>query len=140
MLEKRSSRRVDMELVIEGQLIKRNFKTPLTQPIRLKTYDVSKGGARLKWPTGWNCQVCDYCAGWIFNRDCKLKKGMDEPLNRDLNVGIRIKLRFFKKSLNDKEYYAKIVWRDSASKSKSGYDAGLSFIDADRELISELGL
>ncbi len=95
MLEKRSSRRVDMELVIEGQLIKRNFKTPLTQPIRLKTYDVSKGGARLKWPTGWNCQVCDYCAGWIFNRDCKLKKGMDESLNRDLNVGIRIKLRFF---------------------------------------------
>ena len=140
MFEKRSSKRIDMELLVEAQLVKRNYKTPLTQPIKIKTSDISRGGARLKWPSGWNCESCNNCAGWIFNRDCKLKESMDEPLNRDLNLGIRIKLKFSKKSLANYEYYAKIVWRTSAHRSKSSYDAGLSFVDADRELISELGL
>jgi hypothetical protein len=140
MYEKRTSKRIDMELAVEGQLVKRNFRTPLTQNIKLKTSDISKGGMRLKWPSGWKCETCDNCAGWIFNRDCQLKKGMDEPLNRDLNIGIRIRLRFLKKSINDREYYAKIVWKTDSAKSKSGYDTGLSFIGADNELIREFNL
>ena len=140
MYERRRNKRIDMDLTVECQLVKRNFKTPLSGPINIKTADVSKGGARLKWPSGWNCAVCDNCPGWIFNMDCKLKKDMQEPLTRGLNVGIRIKLRFLKKPLNKREYYAKIIWTTSTAKSKSGYDAGLSFIDADRDLEKELGL
>ena len=140
MFEKRATKRIDMEVMVEGQLVKRNFRTPLTHPIRIKTTNVSKGGACLKWPSGWDCKTCDKCAGWIFNRNCKLKDAMDEPLNRDLNVGIRIKLKFLSNPLRDREYCAKIVWRNSTPKSRSGYNAGLSFIDADRDLERELGL
>jgi c-di-GMP-binding flagellar brake protein YcgR len=134
MHEKRTTKRIDLDLIVEGQLVKRNFKTPLTAPIRVRTVDVSKGGARLRWPAGWDCESCDNCAGWVF------KKGMSQPLDRNLNIGIRIKLRFHKKSLSDREYYAKIVWTQSEARTRSAYEAGLSFIDADRELERELGL
>lgn len=140
MYERRRNKRIDMDLTVVCQLVKRNFITPLTGLIKVKTADISRGGVCLKWPSGWNCETCDKCAGWVFNKDCNLKEGMDEPLNRNLNAGLRIKMRFLKKSLNNREYCAKIIWTSSAVKTKSGYDAGLSFIDADRDLEKELGL
>jgi hypothetical protein len=140
MHERRTDKRIEMNLTLEVQLIKRNYKTPLTGQIKLKTKDVSKGGACLKWPRGWKCPECDNCPGWVFNKDCKLKKGMSEPLDRRLNEGTRIKLRFQKRPLDKKEYYAKVVWIDNKSDADHGYDAGLSFIDADRQLEGILGL
>ncbi len=140
MHEKRSSKRTNMDLAVECQLVKRNFITPLTGLIKVKASDISSGGVRLKWPSGWNCSTCDKCAGWIFNRDCHLKVEMDEPLNRNLNVGLRIKMRFLKKSLKNREYCAKIIWTSPTAKIKSGYDTGLSFMDADRVLERELSL
>ena len=134
MQERRDSVRYDIKIPVSGQLVKRNLKTRLTGLINSFTKDISTSGMKLKWPKRWKCKECDNCRGWVFNDACRLKVGMAPAVKRDLTQGLIVKVKFSTAVMKKKEYHAKVVWTNKIDGSKSVYDTGLAFLDADKDL------
>lgn len=132
--ERRKLKKYKIKIPVESQIVKRNLRTPLTGVIPTTTRDLSLGGIKLKWPKGWKCENCSNCLGWIFNEECRLKADMELKVNRNLNSGLIVKLKFLNSFLRDKDYYAKVVWTNNLKYAQPTYDTGLSFINRDKDI------